>query len=95
MKLTEIANAVLEGNRAVDDARALRKRLRRASDPTDPGRQKTLADARERIRVAMVPIRSLRGRLLWDPQPDDKEAAVRAVSEKLQYEAKQLKKMQR
>lgn len=93
MDISAITRAVREGEDAAADAAALRGRLRYTVAKGDAGRERDIAAALDRLRVAMEPIRSLRGRVLWEPMPSEQERALRAVSEALQYERKQLKKM--
>lgn len=59
----------------------------------DPTRERAIEGALELIDEAMKPLRSMIGKLLWDPQPEEQDQALRAVSKRLQYERKQLKKM--
>lgn len=89
----EISQAVSEGEAAANDAAALRARLRLVTKKGDPGREHDIKRAISRINKAMEPIRSIVGRLLWDPQPEAEDRAIRAVSKRLGYERKQLKKM--
>lgn len=91
-----ILRAVVErGRETARDATMTRQGLRWRSSPTDAGRQKAIADAIEDINDAMADIRSARAWVVWHPVPEADEDALRAVSRDLQYERKQLKKMQR
>lgn len=92
-RLSVITRAVATGEEVAEAARGVREDLRWtvARDNTD--RQARIAAAMEEIRHAMAPIRAEIGRLIWEPIPAEQEKALRAVSQSLQYERKQLKKM--
>lgn len=83
------------GAALAQDSADLREALRWKAKTDDEGRAGDLVDMLERIRLAMIPIRSEIGRLVWEPLPAKLEEGLRTVSARLQYERKQLKKMQR
>lgn len=93
MTLSEITRAVAEGEDAILDVAALRKRLRQSTKPGDATRERDIERALRSLDDAMRPIRRWIGRLPWDPQPEEQDRALRDVSQRLQYERKQLKKM--
>lgn len=93
VKIEEITRAVRAGEEAAADAGALRDRLRYRTPRGDTGREHDIARAIDSINDAMRPLRSMMGKLVWDPVPDEQERALRAVSARLGYERKQLKKM--
>lgn len=92
----QIRSAAARGHDVARLARQARSSLRRQTDPGGERRERTLAKQIALINTAMEPIRSYVGRLphldLIDP---DLEADLRAASRSLQYERRQLKKMQR
>lgn len=93
MKIREITRAVREGEDGARVAADLRARLRFKTKPGEPGREQDIARMLDALDYAMKPVRSLIGRALWEPIPDEHENALRAVSKRLGYERKQLKKM--
>lgn len=92
-RLSTITRAVARGEEVTEEARSVREGLRWKSKRTDTDRRFKIESALEEIRHAMAPIRAEIGRLIWEPIPDEQERALRAVSQALQYERKQLKKM--
>jgi hypothetical protein len=76
-------------------ATVLRQDLRWNVKPGDPAREKQISEMLERVRVAMIPIRSAMGRTFWGQLTAKETEKVRAASAELQYQRKQLKKMRR
>jgi hypothetical protein len=76
-------------------AEASRQDLRWNVKPGDPDRETQLSGLLEDIRLAMVPIRRAMGLASAGRLPAASEEKARAASERLQYERRQLKKMQR
>lgn len=93
--LQQITKAVAAGEAAAEDVRLTRERLRRTEKPGTPDREEALEQALGEIDTAMRPIRSLLGKVVWEPVPEEQEDALRAASKQLGYERKQLKKMRR
>lgn len=85
--------AVAQAHVAELHARSVREEWRR--QPTSLERTDAILGALEGLRVAMVPLRSAIGRLVWEPLPDDLERRLREQSARLQYERRQLRKMDR
>ena len=67
--------------------------MRRSHKPGTKERERIIERTLRSLDDAMRPIRSAIGRLAW--RPDEHEDELRAVSEAMQYERKQLKKMRR
>lgn len=91
-EMLDAASAAVAAGTAAED---LRRSLRHNVAPTDPSRVTLLENALEKLRVAMVPVRSAMGHLGHDPGPPTVDAAVRSASAYVQYQRKQLKKMLR
>lgn len=75
------------------EARLLREDLRWTVKPGDPDRGARIDSMIEEIRLAMVPIRSWIGKAGYGQVGHEDKLAE--VSQELQYERKQLKKMRR
>jgi len=80
---------------AANGARDLREELRWSVAPDDPERAARIEECLENLRVAMLPVRSARGQLGWEPGPEAVELALAQASAHAQYQRKQLKKMRR
>jgi hypothetical protein len=91
--MTDI-ESIKQGDRVADDAEALRQDLRWNVKPS-ADRTKQIENMLESIRVVMVPIRSAIGRAQFGQIAPSIEARLREVSDRLQYQRKQLKKMRR
>jgi len=78
-----------------DTAAGVRRGLRQASTPGAAEREQEIALALDGIDRVMRPIRSMRGKLVWEPMPSKAERALAEASARCQYERKQLKKMRR
>ena len=93
MDQSHVREALDGAYEAANGAATLRRRLRWKQKPGSRRREKQIADALEEIRRAMAPIRSLIGKAAWEEIPQEPD--LRAVSRRLQYERRQLKKMRR
>lgn len=82
-----------EAERVANHATIVRQDTRRAEKPGDPAREKRISDTLDQIDQAMRPIRSAIGKIAWGTAEYEEE--LRDVSARLQYERRQLKKMQR
>jgi hypothetical protein len=91
----KIDKATARGHVALNKAHATRKTLRRVTEPGDPDRQQELSYALARINGAMDEIRSKIGQLPYYDHKASSAEALRAISQALQYERRQLKKMAR
>lgn len=82
---------------AAKAARNLREELRWAAPVGDPERNARITAAIAALNETTPPIRSALGILAggWQPDPDDIEQVLRAASDHVKYERKQLKKMLR
>ena len=78
-----------------DEAQRLRQDLRWNVKPGEADREQAIEACLEKIRLAMVPIRSAMGLAAWGKVTKAAEAKLRDASARLQYERRQLKKMQR
>lgn len=96
-KQTEIQRMIKHGHTAAGQAQAVREETRWSAPKSDLFRAQALAVEIERLGAVMQPIRREIGRIAWseDSFPPDMEANLRAVSQQIQYERKQLKKMLR
>lgn len=90
----QIDRDIKAAKQTVTDAFALRKRLRRNSQPGGL-RQGELERAIERMRFAARPIRHYMGMLAWHQEAAAREFELRAVSAALRNERKKLSKMLR
>lgn len=90
----QIARDIQAGKQAVADAQALRKRLRRTSQPGGL-RQYDLMKMIDRLRYAARPIRHYIGMIVWHQEAAARDFELRAVSAALTYERRQLRKMLR
>ena len=77
----------------VAKARLTREDIRRTQKPGDPDREERLDSILDEIDAAMKPVRSAIGAIAWGRS--EFEDQLRAVSQDLQYERRQLKKMKR
>jgi len=84
---------LLDAQQVADRAALVRQDTRRAEKPGDSVREKRLDATLDEIDAAMKPVRSAIGRIAWGA--GEYEAELRDVSRRLQYERRQLKKMQR
>jgi hypothetical protein len=91
---SQAERAAAKGRETVDFAQAERAAMRKTMRH-GPQRVKRLEAAIDAINLAMKPIRSLIGKTTWEPLPTAIEDDLRSVSRQLQYERRQLKKMQR
>lgn len=89
--LDAAAAAVEEGGRAI----LLREELRWSVAPEDPERARRIRDQLEKLRLAMIPVRSASGSMIWDPGPEGVQQACKDASKFVQYQRRQLKKMLR
>lgn len=78
-----------------EEAETLRQDLRWNVQPGEKHREQAILAQLDAIRLAMVPIRAAMGRLQFGSISATQEAKLRAVSQRLQYERRQLKKMRR
>lgn len=69
--------------------------LRRTTSPGQDSREKKIEGLLREINYAMEPVRSLIGKALREPLPGNAEDEIRELSQALQYERRQLKKMRR
>lgn len=92
--MTDTEN-IKQGHEVADAAEALRQDLRWTVKPGDSDRDKQITDMLVKIRDAMEPIRSAVGRAVWGQVTASVAEKLSEVSERLQYERKQLKKMRR
>ena len=93
--LRRVEAATQQGEATATAARMAREDLRWTAEPGSDEREAQIAAMIDDIGDAMHEIRSLIGRLTWDPIPDEYEKPLRSASRQLQYERKQLKKMRR
>jgi DNA repair exonuclease SbcCD ATPase subunit len=78
------------------NARSVREEMRWRQTPGSAERQASLRDHLHRITMAMAPLRSAIGKLVFgDEEATEAEHELRAASKRLQYERKQLNKMLR
>lgn len=77
------------------EAQNLREELRWRAATNDPERQSRIEMMLQKMSAAMLPVRSARGILSWEPGPENVEKALRKASAYSQYQRKQLKKMRR
>jgi hypothetical protein len=87
--------AIGRAEAVAEEAFKLRKRFRATVSPSNAERQRDIERAIEAINVAAQPVRSAIGRSLFRRLPSDLDLQLRAISQRLQYERKQLKKMRR
>lgn len=78
------------GEKAADEARALRGRLKRRKTPT---RTRQLTAARAACAAAAEPLRSYIGMVAWHDIYIDHELMMKSVMVKLRYERRQIDKM--
>jgi hypothetical protein len=95
MPETSLDSILAAGEHSLEEAREAREALRKVTEPGDESREFRLAEARTLIDDAMVPIRSLIGKLIWEPRPAAEERALRDLSKRLGAERRRIKKMQR
>lgn len=89
-------NILETADRAVENAQRVRKYHRRRTEKKSPQRATDIEIALQRIREAMKPIKSERGRFPYGPQTDVAEKnrqAITARSLALQAERRKLWKM--
>lgn len=94
-EMTNLTDSIRIGNDTADRAEAFRQDTRWNVKPDAPGRTTDIERHLEQIRLAMEPIRSWVGRAVWGQVKAKDETRLRDVSERLQYQRKQLKKMRR
>lgn len=90
---TEIEKLVAAAKRVNRDALLAREELRWRVRKGDPDRKQRIDTMIANIDRIMKPVRSMVARLLWEPVPEAQAESLRAVSQSLQYERRQLKKM--
>jgi polyhydroxyalkanoate synthesis regulator phasin len=90
-----IKKAVDHGGDIAAEAQFLRDELAKNSTPGTSDREQKLEAKIRQIDEAMRPIRSMIGRLPHVEISADVESSLRVTSANLQYERRQLKKMQR
>lgn len=95
MDLLTPLQAAANAARTAEYANTLRAELRGRTTPTDPERVEQIDAMLEQLRLAMIPVRSLIGKQVWEPIPSHEEKALRDASAACQYERRQLKKMLR
>lgn len=93
--MRDIKSSIEVGSDVAAAAELVRQDLRWNVKPGTPEREDTINHHLELIRLAMVPIRAWIGRAVWGQVKAADEAALREVSDQLQYQRKQLKKMLR
>jgi hypothetical protein len=93
--MADIQNDITKAEDTAAAAQALREDTRWKQRPGDPEREALIVEMLEKLRLAMVPIRSYIGRARYDAYSPNTEAQLSRASVRLQYERKQLKKMRR
>ena len=99
--MSEIENSSAEAiisaaENTLTDAKNRREAERRGAPPGEKQRNERITRTIHKINVAMIDVRALIGRAQWyEVMSDDAEHRLRTVSEDLQYERRQLKKMLR
>lgn len=91
--MVEIPQYIQTALDTVAKARLTREDIRRTQKPGDPDREVRLDKILAEIDDAMKPVRSAIGAIAWGKA--DFEDQLRSVSQDLQYERRQLKKMRR
>lgn len=91
--MVDMAQHIEKARETADAARRTREDLRRSHKPGTKERERIIERTLRSLDEAMRPIRSAIGKLAW--RPDDLEDELRAASDAMQYERKQLKKMRR
>lgn len=91
--MVEIPQYIQKAIDTVAKARLTREDIRRTQKPGDPDREVRLEKIIADIDEAMKPVRSAIGAIAWGKA--DFEEELRTVSQALQYERRQLKKMRR
>lgn len=93
--MTHLREDVKHAHAVATTAEASRQDLRWNVKPGDPDRETQIAGLLEDIRLAMIPIRRAMGQASAGLITEATERQVREASARLQYERRQLKKMQR
>lgn len=91
----KLDKATARGHVALNKAHGVRKELRRVTEPGEPERQKKINYALISLNGAMDEIRSKIGMLPYYDHKESSAEALREISQALQYERRQLKKMAR
>ena len=91
----KVQKSTARGHEALNKAHGVRVELRRSTEPGAPDRQKAINYALITLNGAMADIRSKIGQLPHYDHEDRSAVALREISQALQYERRQLKKMQR
>lgn len=93
--LEQIQDDIRLGNAVAVECAQFREEVRHRVRPDDPDRIDQIERLLGSIDVAMRRLRSHIGRLVHEPLPSNHEEKLRATSQGLQYERRQLKKMRR
>lgn len=98
MTQDEVKDHLRAARAAVAHARDVRAYHRRKTDKTNPQRIQDLANAREQVARAMIPLRSYLGKAAYFPPSQSREeltTRVKKASHALQSERRKLWKMMR
>lgn len=93
MDFDDVREELGTGQNVALAAERLRARLRRRLPVDHPRRVEAITAMLDGIDSAMKPIRSHMGRLMWHDYPEDIAHTLPEVSEALQAQRRQLKKM--